>query len=397
MASQQAHINPEVLVWARQRAGLSIDDLALKMSQKIEKLQDWETGGKLPTLIQAQSLADHLHVPLAYFFLPNKPVQELPLPDFRRVGGHTVERYSTELYDLLIDVLYKQEWYRDYLINEGAEPLEFVGRFSAEGDVFKIADDMRSVLNLKSQDRSSVSDEAAYLRLLTEKAEAVGVVVLRNGIVGHNTKRPLDVNEFRGFAVVDDYAPLVFVNGKDSDSAKIFTLMHELAHIWIGQSGISNYQYSQNTFSGPMGTEALCSLIAAELLMPQNEFLELSSTYKYVDDLVTEAARSFHTSLSNVKLRRLQLKLVRGIEYSPAVHQVDVADSVKVRSTKPFVGGNFYRMLCIRNGGPLTMAVLNSAMNGDLLFRDAANLLSLKSTKTIVKFSRFAMPVEQIT
>ena len=241
-----ALVTPEIIEWARTRNNLSIELAASKVGVSEETFYSWEKKRARPTLRQAQELAHKLYIPLGYLYLSAPPVEKLPLPDFRRVIG-SPKPPSPEFIDVLYDALRKQDWYREYQELEGAEPVSFVGKFSINDPVEAIASDIRDTIGINESMRRRARNWEYFLADFIHCTESKGILVLRQGIVGNNTIRKLNVQEFRGFAISDSIAPLVFINDQDVKVAKIFTLAHELAHLWIGESGISNLDYSKRS------------------------------------------------------------------------------------------------------------------------------------------------------
>jgi len=163
----------------------------------------------------------------------------------------------------------RQEWYRDSQLLNGESPLQFVGSATLSSPVVEVAEQMRQVLDWSPESRRRLSSWEAALTRLRENAEASGVLVMISGIAGSNTRRKLDPEEFRGFALADPYAALVFVNGADSKAAQIFTLAHELAHLWLGETALSDVApESVRTYN----EERWCNQVGAELLVPMHEF-----------------------------------------------------------------------------------------------------------------------------
>ena len=263
-----AQITPTLLSWARQRARLAPDLLAQRLQVRTERVLKWEAGGEQPTFRQAQQLAHVLNVPFSYLFLAAPPEEPLPIPDLRTVGSRTPAEVSADLRDVLADALQKQAWYHNDLREQGAEPLPFVGKFTQDTPTTTIAADITATLRLSLSDRKTAGDPDGFLNLLVVRAEEAGVWVMRSGIAGNNTARRLDVHEFRGFAISDPIAPLVFINSRDARRAQTFTLVHELAHIWPGASGISDVELSAAPHALPATIERRCNAVAAEVLAP---------------------------------------------------------------------------------------------------------------------------------
>lgn len=372
-----ALISPVVLRWARERAQLELERLAEKAHVKAEKLLRWEQGDTKPSFKQAQDLAKALHIPFGFLFLPHPPAETLPIPDLRTIGNHAAGTISTDLRDLLADVLRKQDWYRDHLLEQGAERLPFIKRFSIDMAAKTIATDLTATLNLTLANREDAKNWEGFLNLLMEKAEAVGVWVMRSGIVGSNTHRLLDVQEFRGFAICDDIAPVVFINGKDAKAAQIFTLVHELVHLWVGQSGISDLSLAQPADAHHRRTELLCNLVAAEVLVPEIPLRARWQAREPVELNAAQLASFFRVSSVVIARRAFDLGLTDWRAYF-AYYQRQVE---LWRQEKKGSGGDPYRTIPVRNGRRFTEAVVRSATERNLLLRDAGKLLGVNPSK----------------
>ena len=372
-----ALISSTVLRWARERSRLEPERLAEMSHVNPDKLLLWEEGETKPTFRQAQDLAKALHIPFGFLFLPHPPEETLPIPDLRTVGDHAAGSLSTDLRDLLADILRKQDWYRDHLLEQGAESVPFIGRFALDAPEAAISTDMTATLGLTHAEREQAKNWEAFLSLLMDKAEAAGVWVMRSGIVGSNTHRILDVQEFRGLAVCDDIAPLVFINGRDAKAAQIFTLAHELAHLWIGQSGISDVSLAQPGNEIHRRTEKLCNGVAAEVLVPQASLRERWSGAESTDLNAARLASFFRVSTVVIARRAFDLGLVNWPVYIDYYQrQVELW-----RREKKGSGGDPYRTIPVRNGRRFTEAVLSSAFARSLLLRDAGRLLGVNPAK----------------
>ena len=231
-------VRPEMLRWARERAGFNISSLA----HRIPQLPAWERGEKQPTLKQLEGFAKATHAPIGYLFLPQPPVERVPIPDFRTVANARIDHPSPDLLDTLYLCQQRQEWYRDFARSMSDAPLAFAGSARVTADVVRTAAMIRRALGFDLDERRQMPTWTDALRRFIEQADALGVLVMVSGVVGSNNRRKLDPQEFRGFALADDLAPLVFINGADSKSAQMFTLAHELVHLWLGQSALSDAQ-----------------------------------------------------------------------------------------------------------------------------------------------------------
>ena len=377
----KALINKKVLNWAMERARMPLDILAKKLNVKSDRVATWLSGDDRPTFRQAQALADALYVPFGYLFLTEPPPEELPIPDLRTVGGDPARSLDVNFKDLLNDVLFKRDWFREFLDERDDRRLKFVGSFDVKSDTKAVAKNIRASL-FGSAGIPSAGNWEEYLRLLMTKAEDAGIWVMRNGIVGSNTHRPLSVEQFRGFAISDPVAPLVFINGRDAKAAQIFTLVHELAHIWLGESGVSNVLIGERDYGVHRRLEKKCNEIAAEFLVPEAEFGGRWREEESLERNADRLARHFRVSRIVVARRAFDLELVADAEYRAfyALEQSRWKSDGTDNS-----GGDFYKTLPMRNGSRFTRSVVGQAMSGRLLLRQAASLLNTQPA-SLVKF-----------
>ena len=257
-------LEPSVLRWARERAGLDVKTLAAKVRVGIDRVAEWERSGRI-SVAQADRLAHHTRTPVGFLYLPEPPEDNLPIPDFRTPGGVPPQRPSPDLIETVHSMQRRQAWMRAELVKEDTEPLGFVGAWRLGAEPEHVAAAMLDALVLAPNWAARERSWSAALRHLRNRAEDAGILVFVDVIVGNNPHRRLDPDEFRGFALVDDYAPLVFVNGAGLHVAQTFTLAHELAHIFIGEAGVSRADVLR-----PMvhETERFCARTAGEFLLP---------------------------------------------------------------------------------------------------------------------------------
>lgn len=370
----EALVTPRLITWARERRRLPLEEAAEKLSVTGDKLQNWEHGIKCPTFKQAISIAEKLYIPFGYLFLPTPPEEKLPLPDFRTVAGAPEYPPSPDFLDVLSDTLRKQQWYREYQQSIEAERREFIGRFTQEAEHKQIANDIRNTLQIDDSMREESHSWEQFLREFIRRSERIGVLVLRSGIVGNNTHRPLDVEEFRGFVISDTLAPLIFINGKDAKTAQIFTLAHELAHLWMGQTGISNPDYL-NQLSAPQNIiERVANQVAAETLLPADEFLCFWDTRKEKQANIEALAQRYRISRFVVLRRAFDNDKLSEAEYYE-YYQSLIAEH---RKSSGVSGGSFYRNLLTRNSSTLTTTLLVACAEGRVSQKEAASLLNVK-------------------
>ena len=375
----EAFVTPEIITWARDRLKWDHEKLAKRVGVNVRTLIAWETGDKRPTQRQATTLADKLYVPLGYLWLSTPPALEVPIPDLRTVSNVSAQPPSANFIDVVYDALRKQQWYREYVQEGGMETLPFVGKFPLRINprVNDVADDMRAVIGIDDA-RQKAKTHLQFLSFLAEAAEEVGILVLRSGKVGNNIHRKLDVDEFRGFALVDDFAPLVFINSADTLAARVFTLGHELAHVWIGKSGISNPTTIGMFLREDSDLNQFCNQVATELLMPTVSFMNEWQEDKTIEENITAMTRLYHVSRTAVLIRAYEHDLLPDKTYYLQPERLRQWESQELNR-----GGNFWNNFLASNSRALVQAVLASAAEGRVSEREAATLLGVANRKTL--------------
>jgi Zn-dependent peptidase ImmA (M78 family) len=382
-----AYINGKMLEWARTRAGFELNRLA-KGNITTKKLKAWEDGDEHPTQNQAVELAGKLGISYAMLFMPNVPApDDPPIPDLRTVSGQRIKNPSLAFRDVLNSTLVRQDWVRDDRKDQGMKPLKFVGRFTVNSDPQKVAMDMRNELELSSSNRAECADYEAFIKHLVSRAEGLGVLVMRSALVGHDTHRKLDVKEFRGFALNDAIAPVVFINDSDAKAAQIFTIAHELVHLWIGEDGVSDRTPSKNK-GNTNKIELFCDQVAAELLVPEAEF---NKVWKdgHVMNSARVTAKHFRVSTLVALRRAKDLNRITFDSFMDAVNEEydryraldqKKRDKQKEKETQ---GGNFWASFDIRNGKVLNTSVANAIATNRASYTEASTLLGLNIASTI--------------
>ena len=369
-------VKPELFRWARERAGIEPEVLV----KRFPKYREWESGERQPTFKQLEKLAKATHAPIGSFFL-SKPLDEpVPIPDLRTVGNEPIGRPSVDLLDTIYLCQQRQDWYRDFARMEGEESLPFVGSATPASSVESTAASMRAALGFDLDERRTLGTWTDALRRFIEQADALGVLVMTSGIVGNNTRRKLDSEEFRGFALADELAPLIFVNGADTKAAQMFTLAHELAHIWLGESALSEVE----PVSAPSHeVEAWCNRVAAELLVPQ---ASLRQEYREGEDLTDELnrlARHFKVS-TVVVLRRISDTGALDHDVLAFAYRRELD---RLQSMPTTAGGSFHPTLKARVGQRFGHALVTSTLGGRTSFSESFRLLGIKKTSTLREFA----------
>ena len=369
-------VKPELLRWARERARL---DVAL-LVRRFPRYLEWEQGTARPTLKQLETFARTSRVPVGYLFLSEVPIEEVPIPDFRTVGDSAIECPSPELLDTVYLCQQRQDWYREFARAEGEAPRPFVGSASVDSDVEATAAHMRRALGFDLDEHDTLPTWSAALRRFAEQAEALGVLVMISGIVGNSTTRRLAPEEFRGFALADPLAPVVFVNGADTKAAQMFALAHELAHLWLGESALSGVTVRPTPAHR---VEAWCNRVAAELLLPGQV---VRAAHDASADLFSETqrlARSFKVS-TLVVLRRLKDVGRLGEEE----FRVAYRDEIGRLNARPAAGGgSFHPTLRVRVGRRFGHALVTSTLEGRTSFSESLRLFGIRKMSTFREFA----------
>ena len=366
----QITLQPDVLRWARERARISAPELANKMNIKLQRIVEWESHGKI-SIAQVDKLAERTHTPLGFLYLSEPPEDRLPIKDFRTRSDDDSRPPSPDLLETVYAMQRRQAWMREDLIATGAEPLEFVGAYSLNHNHTKVASAMREALGLADGWAGDVSNWSQALRSFRESLETIGVLVTLNGVVGNDNTRTLDPDEFQGFALVDEYAPLIFVNNADFIVAKMFTLAHEMAHLCIGESGVSLFDKLQPPSDA---TEKFCDQVAAEFLVPEAELLSLWPRAKRAPHPYEFIAKQFKVSAVVAARRALDLGLIKRPKFF-AFYEEEQQREARI---PPPEGGSFWNNQRMRMGQHFASAVLRAAKEGRLSYTEAYSLTGLR-------------------
>lgn len=374
-------VKPELLRWARERARLPVEDLI----HRFPKLREWEAQEAKPTFRQLEAYAGATNAPFGYFFLPEPPQELLPIPDFRTLGDRPMRRPSPNLLDTIFDIQRRQDWLREERIEEGQAPLPFVGSATADAMPARIAVAIRRTLGLVGGWADLHGTWSDALRALKDRTELAGVVVVINGVVGNNTRRKLDPEEFRGFVLPDEYAPFIFINGADGKAAQMFTLAHEVAHLWIGQAGVFDLRDMQ---PAPDPRERFCNAVAAEFLIPDEELQGAWAEVSRAAQPFAALARRFKVSELVAARRALDARLIGRAVFFRFYRAYQ--EDEKKRAAQQATGGNFYATQNSRVGRAFAEAVLRAVREGRLLYREAFELTGLRGAT----FDRYVATLE---
>ena len=379
--ADKAYITPNVLKWARETARMTEAVAASKVLVSVEKLIDWEKGIQQPTIKQAQILAKVYRRPFALFFLPEIPRDFQPLQDFRKKDAKPL---GTASIFIIRELQQKQAWIRDVSIENGQTKLPFVGKCSILDHPEKVASNILETLAINPANYQSDYPIKEWIRA----AESKGIFVSRTSFI--HSKLTLSADEIQGFAIVDPYVPFVFLNSEDWNAPQLFTLVHELAHIWISESGVSNDITAEiNDKDKFHPVELFCNQVAANALMPLEVMNAINTiVFKNSSD-VYKIAKTLGVSSFALLFRAFQLKLISLNDYNALKSEAEInyqsfieKESEKKLKQKESTGGpNPYLLRLNKNGRLFTQIVLDAFKGGVVESTQASLLLNTPVNK----------------
>jgi Zn-dependent peptidase ImmA (M78 family) len=359
-------VSDQVIRWALERSSQGAN-----LEKRFPNISDWISGSSQPTMHQLEALARATSTPLGYFFLTKPPEERLSIPHFRTLGDGGPQKPSANLLETVQIMERRQAWMREHLVELGNEPLGFIRSARVSAEPVRLAYEIRRTLGLAEEWAADQPRWTDALRYLINKMEEIGILVVVNGIVGNNTHRKLDPIEFRGFVLADEYAPLVFVNGADGKAAQMFTLAHELAHLWFGSSAAFDLRELQPADDE---TEQACNRLAAEFLVPESKMRDFWPSVKQEPEPLQAIARHFKVSELVAARRAIDLNLITKAEFLDFYREYQEKERHVSRAQE---GGNFYATQNLRIGRRFAEAVVRAAREGRLLYRDAYQLTGL--------------------
>lgn len=380
MTTVHVEVAPEVLRWAISRAGWDES----KANQHVAELKSWLEGRERPTLKQLEKFAHDTHAPFGQLFLSKPPEEVLPIADMRTFRNKAVAQPSGDLLDTIYLCQERQDWYREFARSSGMDPVEIVGSATLKNSPEDVSARIRELLSFEPRARAEFKTWQDAFRQLIDRVEHLGVLVMVSGIVGGNTHRKLNAEEFRGFALTDAMAPLVFVNGSDTKAGQIFTLVHELAHIFLGESALSDTPTGSR---GSSSHELWCNRVAAEVLVPVTQLKQDYGGELSVEEL-ERLARKYRVSTLVILRSVLDAKLVPRDVFETRYHDELSRVLLAKADSETKSGGNFYHTQALRLGHRFAEAVLSSTFAGSTGYRDAYHLLGTKKHATLIEFAK---------
>jgi Zn-dependent peptidase ImmA (M78 family) len=360
----EVNVNVDMLTWAIARAGYELHTFV----EKVPNVKKWMEGEKKPTVKQLEDFSKKVHLPFGYLFLPEPPKEKLPIPFFR-TNNTKANHVSINVYDTILLMQQRQDWLRDYLKDNNFDKLPYVGKYHNTNNVKEIVADIRQTLGLEENWASNFKTWKEAQDHLILHIEDKGIIAVFNGVVENNGFRKIPVDECRGFVLVDDIAPFMFINNGDYKSAQMFTIVHELAHIWTGHSAGFDFR---KLLPSDEPIELLCDQIAAEFLVPEISFNEIWNKTPNIQMV----ARYFKVSEIVIARRALDTGKLSRQQFFAFYEEYSKREFAKKESQGD--GGSFYATTRKRLSVTFATHVNNAVKSGDLLYRDAYKLTSLK-------------------
>lgn len=367
-------VSAEILRWAMERSGKEPEVLG----RRFPKLNGWLEGASEPTFKQLEDFAAATYTPFGYFFLAAPPEETLPIPDFRTRRAEALRRPSGDLLDTLYLCQQRQAWFEEFAREEGLDPVPLAGSLTRATPAEEAAQSIRAAIGFDLEQRMQDRSWAEALRRMIHQMEEAGILIMVSGIVGSNTHRKLDPEEFRGFALAHKYAPLIFVNGADSKSAQMFTIAHELAHLALGESALSD---AEPSVFPDEGTERWCNQVAAEMLVPLAVLQQELQTAEPVASAAVRLARRFKVSSLVIVRRMREAGWFRSWDEFQAAYAAELGNLREV-TPESAGGGDFYRTLGARVSRRFEYALVANTLGGRTTFREAMRLLGCKRMAT---------------
>ena len=364
------NVSKEILEWVMECVRLEI-----LPTQIVNYLNSWLSGDKTPTYNQIEKVSKATGIPLGYFFLQTPPEEDVSLLNYRTVDSISLNTPSRNLMDTIHDMEQVQDWMHQYQLSVGEGKLSFVGAMSEDSTIPSVVSMVRHTLGLNEDWFRVCKDAEEAFRKIRQSISEAGVVVMMNGIVGNNTHRPLEINEFRAFAIVDEYAPLIFINSNDSINGRLFSLLHEFAHICLGMNSFFNDRHGDG--NAVSKTEKLCNGVAAEILVPHQLFLnEWANSVQNLDaeHAIDVLAKVFRCGITVIARRALDSGFIDKKLYQKIAKLAIDRYNESRQKKKENPGGSYYRTAASRIDQRFFKLLRGSVVEGKTLYSDAFRL-----------------------
>ncbi|MEO6966390.1 MAG: XRE family transcriptional regulator [Acidobacteriaceae bacterium] len=379
----KALVKPELLTWTRNRAKMTVEDAAKAARVTVDEIETWEAGSDAPTLSQLRLLAAKYHFPLAVFYLPEPPTDFAPLRDFRRLPDTSQGGISPHLAFHIRNAYERRELALE-LHDDLRETVQGLALKTKLGnDAEAVGEAIRKFLGIHADAQMQAARQDRAFDFWRRRIEEHGILVF----VVSGPHYSVDLDEMRGFAIARDVLPVIVVNGKDySQGGKCYTLIHELTHILLGESAISNGT-DFNSNSEEQKTERFCDAVAAAALMPRGMMLSFAEVRaagarKWDDDQLRTIGKRLGVSREALLLRLVTLNRATWEfyktqrrrfkdEYAEAAATKAMAEKKPIPIKRPI-------LLMSWNGRGFTRLVLRSYYDQRITLNDVSNYLGAK-------------------
>lgn len=370
-------LKPGILSWAIEESQVDLSALL----ERYPKLGLWLSNEDTPSFSQLKQLSTYLKIPFGYMFLSSPPQEPKLVREFRTIGNARFSRISKDLKDTLTNMQAISTWMHEYRhFDLGTERLSFVGYYRNEERVRGLTAAFLDILGLKDGFSTAYRSPELLLRALKAHMENVGVLVFSNSMVGLNSHRLLNPEEFRAFCLIDEFAPIIFINGKDSKYGKVFSIVHEFLHVLRGETGA--------TFDGR--DETLCNIATINLLVPA-DLLSRKIT-RLIKDVAAVTAIAKHFNVSALALayvlhkqNLISQKLVDEVMETTRLN-IDAKNGSMAQS-----GPDFHIVFDANNSIFFRKALANQLTSGNASYAEAARLMGVSSPDTVSEILARAM------
>lgn len=373
----EAIVKPDLLIWARESAGFTKEDAAHKLGVKLQKLGDWETGTSRPTIKQLRKLGQIYKRPIAVFYLDEKPIDFQPLHDFRGISGTIGFQQPVQLNFEIRQAIYRRQVALNLIEDLYGELPGFKHEISITDDPEMIGSQIRDILKVDSEKQKKAPGKYGAFNLWRAAIESAGVLVFQSTGV--------DVTEMRGFSMNEFSLPVIVLNSGDTPNGRIFTLLHEFAHIMLKEGGICDLNEDYDLPPEKRRIEIFCNHVAGAALIPKQELLNedivtrKTDKNSWTDDELSTLAKQFKVS-EEVVLRRL---LICGLTTNSfyKTKRYEFYKKYEMISKKTTTGGPSQDTLVIsRAGRAFVKLVLDSYYQEKITSSDLSDYLGVKLT-----------------
>lgn len=361
-------VKKEIYIWGIKESGKDLEEIKTRFNN----IEDWINQKSKPTFRQLEKLANYLKVPFGYMFLDKPPSSDIVQTEFRTIGNK-IPNISKNLKDTIYEMSRKQDWISEYRKENGWDKI-IVKKFNEQSgkDYVNFAKSAKGFIDLDEFWYKKFNDNRISYNFLRKKIEDKGIIVMQNGIVKANTHRKLELCEFRGFMLYDDFAPLIFINSNDSYAGKIFTLIHEYIHTLFEKDDV----FINEDLDADNKLEKYINKITAEFLMPKSHVKDFWDNTKKNLNQIENISKIFNVSKLALSIRLKELGL---IDQSLVKLASQATEKDLKNKTSESKGGNYWTNYKSRYSNTFVETVIEGAESGNISHSYAFNLLNVKA------------------